>query len=217
MGNILAPSILAADFGILGEQIRQVEEGGAEWLHFDVMDGMFVPAISFGMPVLGSVRKTTKLFLDVHLMITEPSRYVEEFARLGADLISFHYEAESDPSGLIDKIHGFGTKAGIVISPGTPAESIEEYLCKADLCLVMTVEPGAGGQEYIPECLEKVRQIRKRIDEAGFSCRLEVDGGVRAENIRVMKDAGADVIVAGSAVFRGNIKENVRELQALIG
>ena len=217
MEYILAPSILAADFGVLKEQIAAASSGGAKWLHFDVMDGCFVPSISFGMPVLESVRKITDMFLDVHLMIVDPGRYIDEFARIGADMISFHYEAaKEDPAALADRIHALGKKAGIVISPDTPAESIKELIPSFDMVLVMTVVPGAGGQTFIPSCLDKVRSIREWINEGGYDCHVEVDGGVRADNIAEMKKAGANVVVAGSAVFRGDPERNARELLKII-
>lgn len=217
MEYILAPSILAADFGVLGEQINAAAKGGAKWLHFDVMDGCFVPSISFGMPVLESVRKITDMFLDVHLMIVEPGRYVEEFAKLGADMVSFHYEAaKGESAALAAKLHALGKKAGIVISPDTPAESIKELLPSFDMVLVMTVVPGAGGQTFMPECLDKVRKIRSWIEEGGLDCYVEVDGGVRSDNIGLMKEAGANVIVAGSAVFRGDPEKNAKELMGIL-
>ena len=217
MEYILSPSILAADFAVLKEQIKAAEKGGAQWLHFDVMDGSFVPSISFGMPMLESVRRITDMFLDVHLMIVDPGRYVEEFARLGADMVSFHYEAAGDEAAsLADKLHKLGKKAGIVISPDTPAESIKELLPLFDMVLVMTVVPGAGGQTFIPSCLDKVRKIRSWINEGGLDCYVEVDGGVRSDNIAEMKEAGANVIVAGSAVFRGDPEKNAAELLKLI-
>ena len=217
MEYILAPSILAADFGVLKEQIEAASHGGAAWLHFDVMDGCFVPSISFGMPVLESVRRITDMFLDVHLMITDPGRYIDEFARIGADMISFHYEAAgADSAELAERIHKLGKKAGIVISPDTPAESIKDIISAFDMVLVMTVVPGAGGQTFIPACLDKVRKIRSWIDEAGLNCHVEVDGGVRADNIAEMKEAGANVIVAGSAVFRGDPEKNAAALLKII-
>ena len=155
--NILAPSILSADFCRLGEQIQEVEQAGAQYLHIDVMDGLFVPSISYGMPVIASIRKGTALFFDVHLMIEKPERYIKEFAESGADLINFHLEATEDAEGTIEKIRGFGKKVGITIKPNTPASAVEPYLEKVDMVLVMTVEPGFGGQKLIPECLEKVK------------------------------------------------------------
>lgn len=212
--NILSPSILAADFYILGQQIKEVEEAGAGYLHVDVMDGMFVPSISFGMPVLASIRKSTKLFLDVHLMIEKPERYIEEFARCGADLINFHIEATEDVEGVIQKIRSLGKKVGITIKPATPAEAIEPYLKLVDMVLVMTVEPGFGGQKYIPESTERIRQARQMATELGTELDIQVDGGITHDNVKVVLDAGANVIVAGSAVFKGNITDNIHKLMA---
>lgn len=210
--NILSPSILSADFCILGEQIREVKQAGARYLHIDVMDGCFVPSISYGMPVIKSIRKCSDIFFDVHLMIERPERYIQEFAESGADLINFHLEAASDVRGTIEKIRSFGKKAGITIKPGTPARAVEPFLELVDMVLVMTVEPGFGGQELIPECLEKVREIRGMAEDRGLPLDIEVDGGINAENIVLALEAGANVIVAGSAVFRGSISENVRGL-----
>ena len=212
--NILSPSILAADFAILGEQIKEADEAGAEYIHIDVMDGVFVPSISFGMPVIASIRKTTKKIFDVHLMIVEPERYVKEFAECGADSITFHIEATEDVDEIIDLIHGLGCKAGMSIKPRTPVEVVEKYLHKLDMLLVMTVEPGFGGQKYIPESTERIREIRRMADEQGLDLDIQVDGGITKENVQVVLDAGANVIVAGSAVFRGNISENVKAIMA---
>ena len=212
--NILSPSILAADFAILGEQIKEADEAGAEYIHIDVMDGVFVPSISFGMPVITSIRKTTKKIFDVHLMIVEPERFVKEFAECGADSITFHIEATEDVDEIIDLIHDLGCKAGMSIKPRTPVEVVEKYLHKLDMLLVMTVEPGFGGQKYIPESTERIREIRRMADEQGLDLDIQVDGGIKKENVQVVLDAGANVIVAGSAIFRGNISENVKAIMA---
>ena len=207
--NILSPSILAADFSRLGEQIREVEHAGAQYLHIDVMDGVFVPDISFGMPVILSIRKCSDIFFDVHLMIDRPERYIKEFADCGANLINFHIEATQDVVGTIQKIRFLGRKVGITISPETPAEAVEPYLKLVDMVLVMTVEPGFGGQKLMPECLEKVRQVRAMVAGLGLKTDIEVDGGIRADNVELALEAGANVIVSGSAVFGGNISDNV--------
>lgn len=212
MKKLLSPSILAADFGMLGEQIKEADKAGAHYIHIDVMDGLFVPSISFGMPVISSIRPVTEKVFDVHLMIVEPERYIAEFAKCGADIITFHLEATKDVDGVIDLIHQNGCKAGLSIKPGTPVEAVKPYLEKIDMLLVMTVEPGFGGQKYIPESTKRIEQARRMAEEKGLSLDIQVDGGITQENVHVVLEAGANVIVAGSAVFRGNITNNVKNI-----
>jgi ribulose-phosphate 3-epimerase len=216
MNNILSPSILSADFTILGQQIKEVDEAGARYIHIDVMDGMFVPSISYGMPVIKSIRKVTDKFFDVHIMIMDPIRYIEDFIEAGADGITFHLEAAQDPQAVIDKIHSLGKKAGISIKPKTPVSALLPYLDKVDMILVMTVEPGFGGQSFIPECGDKVRELRKILDERGIATDIEVDGGIYLENLKSILDAGANVIVSGSGIFKGDIAENVKKFIAIM-
>ncbi len=206
---ILSPSILAADFNKLGEQLCELDHAGAQYVHIDVMDGLFVPSISFGMPLISSIRKTTGRFFDVHLMIEKPERYIDEFVRCGANGITFHLEATNDPGVLIDQIHEAGARAGISIKPGTMVEKVYPYLEKVDMVLLMTVEPGFGGQAYIPESTERIRKVRQFIDEHGLTTDLEVDGGIKTQNLEMVLEAGANVIVAGSAIFKGDISANV--------
>ncbi len=209
----IAPSILSADFTRLGEEIRQIEAGGATVLHFDVMDGRFVPNITIGLPVLKSVRKATKLTIDCHLMIVEPNRYAAEFVKAGADMVSVHVEADVHLQRTLTEIREAGGKAGVAINPATPLTSLEEALPYADFILLMSVNPGFGGQKFIPTSLDKLRRLRRMIDERGLATRIEIDGGIDAGNIKCIVEAGAEIIVAGSAVFgKGMPTESVKEL-----
>lgn len=212
--RILSPSILAADFARLGEQMKEADEAGAQYIHIDVMDGVFVPSISFGMPVIKTIRKVTDRVFDVHLMIVEPERYLKEFKECGADSITFHLEATEDADETIAMIRDLGCRVGMSIKPKTPVEAVRKYLNKLDMLLVMTVEPGFGGQKYIPESTERIRQARKMADEMGLALDIQVDGGITVDNAKVVLEAGANVIVAGSSIFRGSITENVKKYLA---
>lgn len=210
MKKILAPSILSADFKVLGDQIRTTSDNGAEYLHFDVMDGMFVPSISFGMPVLQSIQGVSSQVMDVHLMVTDPIRYVEAFKEAGAEILTVHLEACEDIQAVLDKIHACGMKAGVSVKPATPVDALLPILDQAEMFLIMSVEPGFGGQAFIPESLDKIRALRALLNEKGLDTDIEVDGGIYLTNVMEVLDAGANVIVAGSAVFKGNIGENVK-------
>lgn len=206
---ILSPSILAADFGILADEIKQAENAGAQWLHIDVMDGHFVPNISFAMPVIKSIRKYTDMFFDVHLMIDKPERYIEEFIKSGADGITFHAEATGNINECIELIKKHNKLVGISIKPQTPVSAIDEYIDKVDMVLVMSVEPGYGGQKYIASVNDKIREIRAR---KGKDFYIEVDGGITKDNIDEVLKVGANVIVAGTAVFNDDINGSVKGL-----
>lgn len=213
---ILAPSILSADFKELGKEIRTIEENGAKYLHFDVMDGIFVPNISFGIPVLASIRPATNMICDAHLMITEPIRYVEAFKKAGADLITIHLEACEDVDATIAKIREHNMKVGISICPDTPVASLEEYLNKVDMVLIMSVHPGFGGQSFIPASLDKIRELKSIIEEKGFSVDIQVDGGIGMNNVEDVIKAGANIIVAGSAIFKNDTAKNTRDMLEIL-
>ena len=206
----LCPSILSADFNRLGEQIKILEKEGVEYLHIDVMDGDFVPSISFGMPVIKSIRKESNMFFDVHLMVTEPERYIRDFVECGADSITVHAEACEDLERTLEQIKASGVKAAVSIKPSTPVNDISHLLEDVDMVLVMTVQPGFGGQKYMDECTEKIQELRELIDKENLDVNIEVDGGITPDNVRTVLEAGADVIVAGSAVFKGNPAGNVK-------
>lgn len=212
--NILAPSILSADFKHLGSDIEAAISAGAQYLHFDVMDGMFVPSISFGMPVLASIQGVADCVYDVHLMVQQPERYVESFAKLGADIITVHAEATDHLHRVVQQIKACGKKACVALNPSTPLCALDYVLGNLDMVLLMTVNPGAGGQSYIPEMTEKIRTLRQRLDAMGLDTDIEVDGGIKESTISTVLEAGANVCVAGSAVFSGDIRKNVKGLLA---
>lgn len=213
----LSPSILSADFSKLGEQVRILEDAGAPWLHIDVMDGQFVPPVSFGDVVIRSIRPVSKMFFDVHLMVTEPDRFVDDYAKAGADMFTVHAEACAHLDRTLQHIHESGMKAGVALNPATPLQVLDYVLDKVDMVLIMTVNPGYGGQKYIPSMTAKIRDLRRKLDEAGYqNLPIEVDGGINASTIDTVLDAGASVIVAGSAVFRGDIAKNASDLMKRI-
>ena len=215
MQRILAPSMLSADFGHLERDTRMIDRSAAQWVHVDVMDGVFVPNISFGFPVMKPIRKATRKCLDVHLMIVEPEKYVERFVEAGADIVTFHYEATYNPKGCIEAIRRAGAKAGVSIKPATSADVLRDLIPMLDLVLVMSVEPGFGGQSFIPESMEKIARLRAMIDEQGAATLIEVDGGISAANARAVYEAGADALVAGSAVF--GVENPSAEIEKILG
>lgn len=216
MNYVLSPSILAADFKVLGQEMKKTEENGAAYIHFDVMDGMFVPSISFGMPVLASIHDATEQFMDAHLMVQEPIRYVEAFQKAGADYVTVHLEACEDVKTTLDKIHACAMKAGLAVNPETDVKELVPYLEDVEMILIMSVHPGFGGQKFIPESLDKIREVRAMLNEKNLETDIQVDGGIYVENVREVLDAGANVIVAGSAVFRGDAGENTAKFMEIL-
>ena len=216
MNYVLSPSILAADFKVLGQEMKKTEENGAAYIHFDVMDGMFVPSISFGMPVLASIHDATEQFMDAHLMVQETIRYVEAFQKAGADCVTVHLEACEDVKTTLDKIHACGMKAGLAVNPETDVKELVPYLEDVEMILIMSVHPGFGGQKFIPESLDKIREVRAMLNEKNLETDIQADGGIYVENVREVLDAGANVIVAGSAVFRGDAGENTAKFMEIL-
>lgn len=213
--TIIAPSVLSMDYTDTKSQLMELEKSEAKWLHFDVMDGHFVPNLTFGVDILKAMKKSCSLLMDVHVMIEEPKRYAEMFVEAGAKMYTFHYEALRDKNEILDLVeflHQKGCKAGISIKPNTPVSVLDELLPYFDLVLVMSVEPGFGGQKFDPRALDKIAALRKQIDEKGLNCLIEVDGGINKETAKVCKEAGVDVLVAGSYVFKQDICQGVKDL-----
>ncbi|MDO4330015.1 MAG: ribulose-phosphate 3-epimerase [Lachnospiraceae bacterium] len=213
---VLAPSLLGADFSRLEEQIRAVDDAGAGYLHLDVMDGAFVPSISFGMPLIASIRKCTNMVFDVHMMVEEPGRYVADMKKAGADLICVHQEACVHLDRTINQIKEAGMKAGVALNPATPISVLDCVLDQVDMILIMSVNPGFGGQKFIPYALDKVRNLRQKLDEKGLHPDIQVDGGVTLDNARQLLEAGANILVAGSAVFKGDATANTRAFAEIL-
>ena len=213
----LAPSILAADFTRLGEQVRAVDEAGAQYIHLDVMDGAFVPSISFGMPVIKSLREITDKVFDVHMMVEDPGRYVEDMRKSGADLITVHAEACTHLDRVVNQIKEGGMRAGVAVNPATPLSVLDPILGELDMVLIMTVTPGFGGQKFIPYTMEKIRSLRRILTERGLAADIQVDGGISSANVREVLEAGANVFVAGSAVFGEDPGARTREFLDIFG
>ena len=209
--NILNPSILALDFNNMGRDLKIVRDSGAKYIHIDVMDGVFVSNISFGPPIVSFVKKAVPdFFMDVHLMTINPERYVEQWKKCGADSVTFHFEAVEDKNAVIEAIHAAGMKCGISINPGTPVQALAPFFDKVDMILVMSVEPGYGGQSFIEHSLDKLKEVRAELNRRGLNIDVEVDGGVTLDNVQAVVEAGANIIVAGSAVFKGDVAANVK-------
>ena len=212
MKRILSPSVLSAGFAILGEQLALLKKCGVTNIHYDVMDGMYVPSISFGMPVLKSIRQCTDLVLDVHMMVVDPDRYVEDFRKSGADIITVHAEACTHLDRVVNHIKETGAKAAVALNPATPLSALEYVLPELDMVLLMTVNPGFGGQKYIPYCTDKIRALRETADRVNPGLSIQVDGGINPDTVRTVLEAGADNLVAGSAVFNGDLAANAEAL-----
>lgn len=210
----LSPSILSADFAKLGEDVKRIDNAGCDWIHIDVMDGIFVPNISFGMPVVKAIRKCTDKFFDVHLMIEEPIKYVKEFKEAGAEMLTIHVEACEDVQATIDAIHEAGMKAGLALNPETAIDEVVPFMDKVEMILVMTVHPGFGGQSYIDECTDKVEVANAIITEYNYNTLIQVDGGITLDNVHIPIEAGANVIVAGSAVYKGDVEKNITDFKS---
>ncbi len=216
IANKLSPSILSADFSQLGNNIKELENAGADELHIDVMDGTFVPSISFGMPLISSIRKITSMPFDVHLMVNEPGRYIEDFAKCGADNITIHAECCTHLNRVLTQIKELGIRASVALNPATSLNVLDYVLNYVDMVLIMTVNPGFGGQQYIEESTEKIKTLRERLNILGKDIDIQVDGGINDTTLPIVLDAGANVVVAGTSVFNGSIKENVKKIKSVL-